>query len=188
LPGDGDLPWPALLRAVAGVYAGPLMVEASLGPGGGGVARVRERLQPLIDTLGGEADDRCAGSPPPGVMEGIRLFNERRFYECHEAIEHEWHAERGELRLLYQGILQIGVGFYHARGGNYRGAVLLLTDGIAKASRFVPRCLGIETGRLMAESQACLDRIVALGPARLGEFEVGEAPLVHFVDERSGAS
>jgi hypothetical protein len=147
-------------------------------------------LQPLIDAIGtgGDSAAPCAGSPPPGVLEGIRLFNERAFYECHEAIEHEWHAERGEIRLLYQGILQIGVGFHHTRSGNHRGAVLLLTDGIAKTSRFLPRCLGIETGRLAMESQACLDRIVALGPERLGEFDVAEAPLVHFVDERSVAS
>jgi sugar phosphate isomerase/epimerase len=186
-PGDGDLPWPALLRAIAGVYAGPLMVEASLGPAGEGFGRVKARLQPLIDTVavGYDPAARCQGLPPPGVLEGIRLFNDRQFYECHEAIEHEWHAERGEIRLLYQGILQIGVGFHHARNGNHRGAVLLLTDGIAKTNRFLPRCLGIETGRLVAESQACLDRIMALGPGRLGEFDVDEAPLVHLGGDRS---
>jgi sugar phosphate isomerase/epimerase len=180
-PGEGDLPWPALLRAIAGVYAGPLMVEASLGPDGEGFGRIRDYLLPLIAALGtgGDPATRCEGTPPPGVLEGIRLFNAREFYECHEAIEHEWHAERGEIRALYQGILQIGVGFHHARNGNHRGAVLLLTDGIAKTSRFVPRCLGIETGRLVAESQVCLDRIDALGPARLGEFDIDDVPLVH---------
>jgi uncharacterized protein len=184
-PGDGDLPWPALLRAIGGVYAGPLMVEASLGPVGAAFQRVRAHLQPLIDALGtGGAAGRCAGTPPPGVLEGIRLFNAREFYECHEVIEHEWHAERGEIRLLYQGILQIGVGFHHARNGNFRGAVLLLTDGIAKTSRFLPSCLGIETARLVAESQASLHRIVELGPERLGEFDVEEAPLVHFAIDR----
>ena len=188
-PGDGDLPWPALLRAIGGVYGGPLMVEANLGPEGADFGRVRSHLQPLIDGIGtGNGTERCASKPPPGVLEGIRLFNAREFYECHEAIEHVGHAERGEIRLLYQGILQIGVGFHHARNGNYRGAVLLLTDGIAKTSRFLPRCLGIETARLVTESQGCLDRIVELGPERLGEFEVTEAPLVHFADERGVAS
>ena len=185
LPGEGDLPWAALIRAIAGVYAGPLMVEASLGPEGAAFEGVRKFFRPLLAALGSESDPaaRCAGLPPPGVLEGIRLFNERRFYECHEEIEHEWHAERGEIRALYQGILQIGVGFHHARNGNHRGAVLLLTDGIEKTSRFVPRCLGIETGRLVAESQACLDRIVTLGPERLREFEVDEVPFVHLVGE-----
>ena len=181
LPGEGDLPWPALIRAIAGVYAGPLMIEASLGPDGEAFGRVQAFFRPLLAAVGNGSDpaEQCAGPPPPGVLEGIRLFNERLFYECHEEIEHEWHAERGEIRLLYQGILQIGVGFHHARNGNHRGAVLLLTDGIAKVSRFVPRCLGIETGRLVAESQGCLDRIVELGPAGLGLFDFEAVPRVH---------
>lgn len=184
LPGDGDLPWPALLRAIANTtYRGPLMIE---GPSGGDLAaleRARDRLAPILVAATNRsargATDVCAGAPPPGVREGIRLFNERAFYECHEAIEQEWHAERGEIRKLYQGILQIGVGFHHARNANHRGAVLLLTDGIAKTARFVPRCLGLDTARLVAESQACLDRILDLGPSRLQELDWESVPFVH---------
>lgn len=179
-PGDGDLPWSALLRAVAGSYSGPLMIEANLTQEPEAVARMRALLDPILRSLATN-DDPCAEAPPAGVREGIRLFNARRFYECHEEIEHEWHAERRPLRALYQGILQIGVGFHHARSGNHKGAVLLLTDGIEKTSRFVPACQGIDTARLVAESQVCLDRIVALGPARLGEFDWERVPFVHFI-------
>jgi sugar phosphate isomerase/epimerase/predicted metal-dependent hydrolase len=170
-PGDGDLPWPALIRAVANSgYDGPLIAEGRLGDDPAAtMARTRGRFEPLLAALAPEADP-CAAPLPPGVLEGIRLFNERKFYECHEEIEHEWHAERGPIRLLYQGILQIGVGFHHARSGNHRGAVLLLTDGIEKTSRFLPSCRGLDTARLVAESQACLERIVELGPEGLGEF------------------
>ncbi|MGH9895493.1 MAG: hypothetical protein ACREA0_26620, partial [bacterium] len=63
--------------------------------------------------------------------------------------------------------------------------VLLLTDGIEKTSRFIPSCQGIDTARLVAESQACLDQIIALGPSRLKEFEWERVPFVHFVDARS---
>ncbi len=182
-PGDGELPWPALLRAIAGSgYDGPLVVEGALGNDPPAtMARVRACLDPVLMTLSA-GPDLCAGTLPPGVEEGIRLFNEGRFYECHEAIEHEWHAERSPVRTLYQGILQIGVGFHHARGGNYRGAVALLRDGIAKVSRFVPRCRGIDTARLMQESQACLDRIIELGPDRLAAFDWSNVPRVHLLD------
>ena len=30
-PGEGDLPWPALLRAISGAYSGPLMLEGVVG-------------------------------------------------------------------------------------------------------------------------------------------------------------
>ncbi|CAA9539832.1 MAG: hypothetical protein AVDCRST_MAG73-1805 [uncultured Thermomicrobiales bacterium] len=178
-PGDGDLPWAALLRAIVGTgYRGPLMIEAPLDPDGITLARVRARLDPLLAALVAGGDGRD-GAPPPGVVEGIALFNARRFYDAHEAIELEWHAERGDRRRLYQGILQIGVGFHHVLGGNHRGAVLLLTDGIAKVSRFVPRCLGLDTGRLVTESAACLAVIEDLGPDGLGRFDPETIPMVH---------
>ena len=138
----------------------------------------------------GESRRRATASPPAGLLEGIRLFNEGEFYECHEAIEHEWHAETRPIRRLYQGILQIGVGFLHAQRGNHTGALLLLADGIDKTAEFAPVCLGIDTGRLAAESQAALDRLRELGPERLGEFDFATVPRVRFVttDASSGTN
>ena len=122
------------------------------------VAAVRQLLDPLIAMVdAGTAG--CASEPPPGVLEGIRLFNEGLYYECHEEIEHEWHAETGDIRNLYQGILQIGVGFHHASNGNLRGARLLLTDGLDKLSRFLPVCLGIDTQTLWDDSAKLLTDI-----------------------------
>jgi sugar phosphate isomerase/epimerase len=180
-PGDGDLPWPALVRAIASSgYDGPLISEGAMGADSEAtMARIRRRFDPLLAALAPESDP-CAGSLPPGVLAGIRLFNERKYYEAHEEIEHEWHAERGSIRRLYQGILQIGVGFHHARAGNQRGAVLLLTDGIAKTSQFLPSCRGVDTARLVEESQVCLERIIALGSQRLDEFNWEMAPLIEY--------
>ncbi len=170
-PGDGDLPWPALLRAIAGAgYTGPLIVEGRLGPDpASSLARVRQRLDPVLAALGRPLETAATGEPlcqgvaPAGLRTGIALFNAQRFYDAHEAIEPEWHAERRPIRRLYQGILQIGIGFHHAQNGNQRGAIALLTDGIAKTGAFIPRCLGIETGQLVAESQACLDQLLSRG-------------------------
>lgn len=182
--GDGDLPWAALLRAIVSTgYRGPLISEGRLGDEPDAtLARMRDRITPLLTTVT-NGDDPCAGILPPGVLEGIRLFNARQFYECHEEIEHEWHAERGPIRRLYQGILQIGVGFHHARNGNHRGAVLLLTDGIDKVTRFLPVCRGVDTARLVRESQLCLDQIIDLGSARLTAFDWELVPSVVMVGQ-----
>ena len=175
-PGEGDLPWPALLRAIAGVYRGPLMLEGVVGNDPARLAAVVERLRPILGEVAAVEADPCAGTPPAGVLEGIRLFNEHLFYEAHEVIEAEWHAERRPVRRLYQGILQIGVGFLHALRGNHAGALLLLADGIEKTSEFRPACMGIDTARLVFEAQACLDRLRFLGPARVDEFRPEDAP------------
>jgi len=176
LPGAGELPWPALLRAIhATGYRGPMMLEAALDPDGVAWTTARTLLEPLLAGLDTDGDDAPL---PPGIVEGIRLFDAGEWYEAHEAIEHEWHAERGPVRVLYQGILQIGVGLHHARGGNHRGAVLLLGDGIEKVSRFLPACRGIDTARLVADATRCLAEVERLGPERLGAFDWSLAPII----------
>jgi uncharacterized protein len=182
-PGEGDLPWPALLRAIAGAYSGPLMLEGVVGDDLARIDATRRHLDPLLREILEESASPCQGSAPPGLREGIRLFNEGEFYACHEAIEHEWHAETRPIRKLYQGILQIGVGFLHALRGNHTGALLLLADGIDKTVEFAPVCLGIDTGRLAAESQAALDRLRELGPAGLDRFDFATVPKIRFVGD-----
>ena len=173
---------------IAGVYSGPLMLEGIVGEELGRIDATRRQLDPLLREILQERATPCDGEPPPGLLEGIQLFNDGDYYECHEAIEHEWHAETGPIRRLYQGILQIGVGFLHARRGNHTGALLLLADGIAKTAEFAPRCLGIDTGRLAVESEAALETLRELGPERLREFDFAAAPRVHLVDEPAPAS
>jgi len=188
--GEGELPWPALLRAIAGAYIGPLMLEGIVGADRARLIRSWEFLAPMLASLNAERveDDPCAGALAAGLREGIALFNARLFYACHEVIEAEWHAERRPIRRLYQGILQIGIGFHHALNGNHRGAILLLTDGIEKTARFVPRCAGIATGRLITETQVCLDHLHALGPERLREFDVATIPTIGFTAASSDRS
>ena len=156
-----------------------MMLEAHLADQGA-VDRVRSVLDPLLLSIRG--GDPCGEPLPDGVRAGIALFNDGEYYEAHEEIEHEWHAERRSIRLLYQGILQIGVGLHHARSGNHRGAVLLLTDGIDKVSRFLPECQGVQTASLVLGAQRCLDQVIALGPERLSEFDWSQVPVIEFRD------
>lgn len=46
-------------------------------------------------------------------LRGVELFNERRFFECHEAFEEIWRSTTPEPRNLFQGLIQVAVGFYH---------------------------------------------------------------------------
>ena len=125
--------------------------------------------------------DACAETPPPELLKGIEEFNRGEYFEQHETLELLWRAETREVRRLYQGILQIGVGFHHWRNGNFRGASLLLRDGIDKTSRFLPSCLGVDTARLCAEAQDCLDVLHELGRERLREFDWARVPRVHLL-------
>ena len=81
-------------------------------------------------------------------------------------------------RFLYQGILQVGVGFYHQQNGNWRGATGLLHNGTARLKEFEPETLGIDVARLVRECEQCLQELEELGRERVREFDQTKVPKV----------
>jgi predicted metal-dependent hydrolase len=122
----------------------------------------------------------CAEAPPPELVAGIEQFNRGEYFEQHETLELLWRAERRPVRDLYQGILQVGVGLYHIRRHNYRGATDLLGRGLARLPAFAPACMNINVARLIEDTQRCYDSLLALRPERISEFDWSKAPLVHW--------
>ena len=120
----------------------------------------------------------CAGLGPAQLRRGIEEFNAGLYFEAHETLEALWVAEPGDRRLLYQGILQVGVGLHHLRRGNYRGAVNVLAYGLDKLGRLPARCLGVDVAALAADATACREAALALGPTGLAAFDWGLAPVI----------
>ena len=120
----------------------------------------------------------CSGTPPPAFWAGIAQFNAGEFYECHETLEAIWVAEKGDIRRLYQGILQIGVGFYHLQRGNFRGATSLMEGGLRYVNAFRPACLGINVQKLMDDTIHCFSLVSELGKGRLNEFDWALVPKI----------
>jgi uncharacterized protein len=130
------------------------------------------------------ASERMAEDPdglPDLALKGIEEFNRGEFYECHEYLEEAWMQEPRRVRFLYQGILQVGVGFYHLQNGNWRGATGLLRNGTQRLKEFEPDTLGIDVARLVRESERCLEELEDLGRERVREFDASKIPRVEFV-------
>ena len=130
------------------------------------------------------ASDRVTGRPPESLpdlaLKGIEEFNKGEFYACHESLEEAWMQEPRRVRFLYQGILQVGVGFYHQQNGNWRGATGLLRNGTARLREFEPETLGIDVARLVRECERCLHELEELGRERVGEFDRSRVPKVEW--------
>ena len=88
------------------------------------------------------------------------------------------------MRYLYQGILLVGVGFYHWRRRNRRGAMAKLAQGVDKLQWFQPACLTIDVDRLIREAEACRAQLIASGPDQLPPFPPPNLPRVHLVGAR----
>ena len=125
-----------------------------------------------------ELNEGVPAEVPELVLKGLEEFNKGEFYECHEYLEEAWMQEPGRVRFLYQGILQVGVGFYHLKNGNWRGATGLLRNGTVRLKEFEPETLGIDVARLVRECERCLRELEELGRDRVGEFGRSGIPKV----------
>ena len=125
-----------------------------------------------------EPNEGVPAELPELILKGMEEFNKGEFYECHEYLEEAWMQEPGRVRFLYQGILQVGVGFYHLKNGNWRGATGLLRNGTARLKEFEPETLGIDVARLVQECERCLRELQELGRDRVGEFDRSGIPKI----------
>jgi len=129
-----------------------------------------------------------SGSLPEPALRGIEEFNRGEFFECHEHLEDAWRAETGRIRYLYQGILQVGVGFYHQQNGNWKGATSLLRSGIDRLGEFEPEASGVDVASLVRQSEHCLAELQRLGRERVSEFDRSLIPRVEWACGRETES
>ena len=57
---------------------------------------------------------------------GLKLFNEKNFYDAHEKWEDLWSDYYLKDRLFIQGLIQLSVSFVHLKNNNMNGAKSLL--------------------------------------------------------------
>jgi hypothetical protein len=139
------------------------------------------RVRPRIGKVGrGVPTARCADRPPPALVQGIAEFNRGEFFEQHETLEAAWIEEEDPVRYLYQGILQVGVGFYHLSRGNSYGARRLWLRGIALLESFCPSCLNVDVERLIRETRRCVEELDRIGITGDAAFDRTLIPSVHW--------
>jgi predicted metal-dependent hydrolase len=130
----------------------------------------------------GRRSRRCCDPPPARLRQGIEEFNRGEFFEQHETLELEWIQEEDPVRYLYQGILQIGVGFEHLRRGNAYGARRLWSRGIGYLEPFRGGCMGVDVDRLIADTDRCVLELERVGNG-LDRFDRSLIPRVEWLAE-----
>ena len=113
----------------------------------------------------------CQKPLHPDAETGIRLFNEGKYFVAHEELEAAWHAEPNPDRRLYQGILQAGIAFMHARNGYAKGVFSMYERCQVWLWPWPDHCRTIDVGKLKADLQALVDEVTRLGQERIGELD-----------------
>lgn len=85
---------------------------------------------------------------PDFFEQGIDLFNEGRFFECHEAWEEIWKRSDGAAKDFYQGLIQAAVAILHAQRGNLEGARSLYEKASARLDPIPHEHMGLAVGEL----------------------------------------
>jgi hypothetical protein len=116
---------------------------------------------------------------------GVELFNNRRFFECHDVIEDIWMEWRGSDRTFFQGIIHVAVGFDHLDNENFRGSRSQFLKGIAKLERFQPAYYGIELKTFLTQTSLCLQWVMQREQSlETGPFDAGLIPTIQFVNQQ----
>ena len=113
----------------------------------------------------------CSAPLHPQAAEGLRLFNAGEYFEAHEALEIAWNEEKGKVRDLYRGILQIAVTYLHITRGNYNGAVKVYGRSQKWMKDWPAVCRGIQVEELRRDAQAAIQEVLRLGMERIAEFD-----------------
>lgn len=102
--------------------------------------------------------------------QGVEQFNQGEFYACHDTLEALWMEAAEPLRTFYQGILQLAVACHHLGNHNWRGAVILLGEGVSRLRHYQPSYAGIDVSQLVAQSIQLLAKLQQSGPERVVEL------------------
>lgn len=145
---------------------------------------VEQEIPAVLSRRDPPTRDCCGRTPTPEMLYAFEQFNRGEFWEQHETLELVWRAEKDTtIRNLYKGILQVGVGFYHLRKGNYNGTIKVLGRGINYLKPYAPACYGVDVARLIREASPVWWKVREAGRERIGDLKNIELPRVHTLQE-----
>lgn len=114
---------------------------------------------------------------PQEFWQGVEQFNQRQFYDCHDTLEALWMDSVEPEKRFYQGVLQIAVALHHLGNLNWRGAVILLGEGINRLRHYQPVYSGVNVTQLLTQAAdllAMLQQVGAEQVADLVQMEAGD--------------
>lgn len=86
----------------------------------------------------------AGGVRSPYLDEGIRLFNEGKYFLAHETLEEHWIEAESEERDFYQGLIHLAVAFHHLERDNSKGAALQFRKARGRLEGYPDEMLGVD--------------------------------------------
>ncbi|WP_242042196.1 DUF309 domain-containing protein [Leptolyngbya sp. FACHB-541] len=112
---------------------------------------------------------------PEEFWQGVEQFNQREFYDCHDTLEALWMDSVEPEKRFYQGVLQIAVALHHLGNHNWRGAVILLGEGMNRLRHYQPVYSGVNVTQLLNQAADLLAMLQQVGAERVADLVQMEA-------------
>lgn len=109
---------------------------------------------------------KAEASQQPQFVEGLELFNQQEFYDCHDLIEDLWLQESSDRQPFLQGIIQAAVAFFHYQQGKWGAARTMMKQSIDKLAPYPGSQGGIDLERFRSELgvwKEALDEAISQG-------------------------
>lgn len=132
-----------------------------------------ERISAFVQELGTERA-AAADAPDPHYTGFFQCFNEARYYEAHDVLEHLWlqNGRADANYFFFKGLIQIAGAFVHLRlqflrpqhptdGRRLRPAARLFALGVQNIEKYGARHMGLDIASLRALCVACVAEIHA---------------------------
>lgn len=119
---------------------------------------------------------------PKAYLDYLYHFHcDRDYFECHEVLEEYWkEKDAGEREIYWVGLIQIAVGLYHHRRGNFKGALRMLQNAlriIGKESAEI-NALGLDSGRLLKMLEDRIDGVTKQEPYESMNLPIADPDLL----------
>lgn len=99
-------------------------------------------------------------SYPEKYLEGLRLFNEEEFFDCHDVLEELWADTQGDERKFYQGLIQLSISLFHFGNENFGGAKKLYDSSRKYLEPYRPQYMGIDVDQLLEDHRGCFAELL----------------------------
>ena len=99
-------------------------------------------------------------SYPKNYLEGLRLFNEEEFFDCHDVLEELWSEVIGDEKKFYQGLIQASVALFHFGNENLGGARKLYESARKNLEQYDSPYMGLDIGKFLEDLKDCFQELL----------------------------
>jgi predicted metal-dependent hydrolase len=111
--------------------------------------------------------------------EGVKRFNDGRFWDAHEAWEEVWRRHTEDSRLFVQGLIQAAAGLHALfEKRNLAGGLRNLAKGIPRLALFEPEFLGVAVTPLVEALRAIRAELQRSGEAGIDSVDRASIPSI----------